>query len=85
MNIDKRKLEVIIDVFSDLEYIYESEYSAKLSEEQQTLFKELKEALTLTSVVGRSEQLKSKKCGMCDKKKEDDGHYCCEDCGGISF
>jgi len=26
-----------------------------------------------------------KKCGMCDKKKEDDGHYCCEDCGGISF
>ncbi|MDC1168603.1 hypothetical protein OAT36_06815 [Flavobacteriaceae bacterium] len=56
MNIDKRKLEVIIDVFSDLEHIYESEYSAKLSEEQQTLFKELKEALTLTSVVGRSEQ-----------------------------
>jgi len=32
-----------------------------------------------------SEQLKSKKCGMCDKKKEDDGHYCCEDCGGIAF
>ena len=34
---------------------------------------------SIPAVVGQSEQLKSKKCGMCNKKKEDDGHYCCED------
>jgi hypothetical protein len=45
-----------------------------------------KEAINYTHCCkSDSEQLKSKKCGMCDKKKEDDGHYCCEDCGGISF
>ncbi len=33
-----------------------------------------------------SEQLKrSKTCFMCDKEKPNDGHTCCEDCGGVSF
>ena len=43
------------------------------------------EQLRIAVVGVRSEQLKSKKCGMCGKGKEDDGHNCCEDCGGISF
>ncbi len=34
----------------------------------------------------RSEQLKiNKTCFMCSKEKPNDGHTCCEDCGGVSF
>ena len=38
-------------------------------------------------VVGwQSEQLKrNKTCFMCDNDKPNDGHTCCEDCGGVSF
>ena len=38
-------------------------------------------------VVGcQREQLKrNKTCFMCDKEKPNDGHTCCEDCGGVSF
>lgn len=38
-------------------------------------------------VVGKqSEQLKrNKTCFICGKDKPNDGHTCCEDCGGVSF
>ena len=49
-------------------------------------FKKLLEALTTPVVVGQSEQLESgKTCMMCRKEKENDGHTCCEDCGGVAF
>ncbi len=33
-----------------------------------------------------SEQLKrNKTCFMCGVEKPNDGHTCCEDCGGLSF
>jgi hypothetical protein len=38
--------------------------------------------LELTAVV----QAKPEKvCAMCNQSKEDDGHNCCEDCGGVSL
>ena len=41
---------------------------------------------SIFGVVGRSEQLESGlTCMMCRKEKENDGHSCCEDCGGIAF
>lgn len=44
------------------------------------------EQLTITVVGLRSEQLKrNKTCFMCGVKKDNDGHTCCEDCGGVSF
>ncbi len=50
------------------------------------LIEELNEQLLLYSVVRHSEQLKrNKTCFMCGKDKPNDGHTCCEDCGGVSF
>ena len=73
------------DKINELEIHLRNDELSTLGKEHLTEFKNIKEQLALCSVVGQSEQLKSKKCGMCDKKKEDDGHYCCEDCGGIAF
>lgn len=40
----------------------------------------------LYNVSRQSEQLESgKTCMMCRKEKENDGHTCCEDCGGVAF
>jgi len=42
--------------------------------------------LFIFNVVWRREPLKSdSKCLMCEKQKPNDGHSCCEDCGGIAF
>jgi len=50
--------------------------------ESQRLVKKL----TIPVDVGRREQLESGlTCMMCRKPKENDGHSCCEDCGGLAF
>jgi hypothetical protein len=52
-----------------------SKYAAKRIED-------LEKQLELTAVV----QAKPEKvCAMCNQSKEDDGHNCCEDCGGVSL
>jgi hypothetical protein len=44
------------------------------------------ENCSIPDVVGQSKQLESgKSCMMCRKEKENDGHTCCEDCGGVAF
>jgi len=46
----------------------------------------VKQALSITDVVGRSEQLESGlTCMMCRKPKDNDGHTCCEECAGLAF
>ena len=81
---DKQK---IISVLEDLLYedINQEDYW-KAVKEAKLLIKELKQALTIPAVVGRSEQLESGlTCMMCRKPKQNDGHICCEECAGLAF
>jgi hypothetical protein len=44
-------------------------------------YEEFKQLSLGTVVQAKPEKV----CAMCNQSKEDDGHNCCEDCGGVSL
>jgi hypothetical protein len=57
-------------------------HSKSDAECRRYLLEHASKQLELTAVV----QAKPEKvCAMCNQSKEDDGHNCCEDCGGVSL
>jgi tRNA(Leu) C34 or U34 (ribose-2'-O)-methylase TrmL len=49
-------------------------------------YNDLMECLeALYSITAVVQAKPEKVCAMCNQSKEDDGHNCCEDCGGVSL
>lgn len=86
-NEEKEKIGLII-IDTLYEYLTEKEIQGDVILESQfdDIADDLINKLFIHNVVGNEVKFESgKTCMMCRRPKENDGHTCCEDCGGLAF